>query len=103
MAEQLDLTSPYGPQTSNWKIQAICLKRGYVPGTGFVPERSSIDVELVGENGQWFTHRWTGTAADALILALNKVDLSAVSLQRRVFNRLVADGVFPGTVSGTPD
>jgi hypothetical protein len=35
--------------------------------------------------------------------ALNKADLSSNSLQKRVLQKLIDDGVIPGTVSGAPD
>lgn len=48
------------------------------------------------------THTYTGQTARDLMIVLNKADLTVQSLQRRVMNRLIADKVITGTVSGVP-
>lgn len=37
-----------------------------------------------------------------LLRGLNKADLSSVSLERRVYQRLIDDGYLTGTITGTP-
>lgn len=67
-------------------------------------DRQLIEI-VIRENGgsghRLFTYE--GSTAVTLILALNKANLSITSLQRRILERLVADGKLTGTVSGTPD
>ena len=44
----------------------------------------------------------TTPTGDALLTGLNKADLSAKSLERRIYERLIADGVITGTIAGVP-
>ena len=63
----------------------------------------SITIGLTGANGERFNHSYSGPTATTLMVALNKANLSTISLHRRVIERLVADGVLAGTISGSPD
>lgn len=99
MAEQIDLQAPYGPQTTSWQVHSITLERG-LAGDVLNPARSFIAVHLYGSNGQRFSHLWSGSDADAMIVALNKANLGTISLMKRIFNRLLQDGVVVGTVVG---
>lgn len=106
MAEQLNLTQAI--TTTLWRVQALTLFRGLSSDVGGVvssPAESRITVHLVGDNGARKSHTWFGTAADNDIIALNKANLSGAggSLEKRILNRLVADGVIAGTVAGSPD
>lgn len=38
----------------------------------------------------------------ALIVSLNKANLSTTSLEKRILNQLISSGLIAGTVSGTP-
>lgn len=51
-------------------------------------------------SGQVISLGYEGQEAYDLIVALNKVNLSTTSLQRRVINRLVTDGKLPPGVAG---
>lgn len=76
-------------------------------------EHSFIAINLRGANGQLRTFSYGGdapavppaerTKALNLMIALNKANLSIKSLQRRVLEQLVADGLLTGTISGAPD
>ena len=44
----------------------------------------------------------TNPTGAALIISLNKANLSTTSLERRIINQLVSSGFLAGTVSGTP-
>lgn len=74
-------------------------------------EQSLIVIHLRGEHGELKEFRYggsTGTDADRtkarnLIVALNKANLSTTSLQKRILNQLVTDGLLSGTVTGTPE
>lgn len=41
--------------------------------------------------------------AEAMVKALNKANLTTTSLEKRVYNQLIADGAFVASVTGTPD
>lgn len=78
-----------------------------------------ISIELLGENGEIKTVQYRDvdvvteidgefvTTVDrqgrALMVAMNTMDFSSVSLNRRIMNRLLADGHLVGAVSGVPD
>lgn len=94
MAETITLTTPVVPTTR----------------TGYTLRRLTLDLEtpyvhvhVRANDGTEVYAQWTGSDADAIMTALNTANLSTVSLVKRVFLRLVADGYLPaGTVSGTP-
>lgn len=47
---------------------------------------------------------YSGAPATALIVALNKANLTSNSLHKRILNQLTSDGKLPaGTVTGSPD
>ena len=59
---------------------------------------------LVGDNGEVKEISYNeNNGALALMITLNKVDLSAKSLHKRLLEKLIADGHLAGTVSGIPD
>jgi hypothetical protein len=76
-------------------------------------ERTTIVIRLRGANGEVKSFTYGGSdpstpntekqKALTMMTALNKSDLSVKSLQRRVLERLVLDGLLAGSVSGTPD
>jgi hypothetical protein len=54
-------------------------------------------------NGRTLECRYDGEEAEALIVALNKANLSTNSLEKRIIQRCQQDGKLgAGTVSGTP-
>lgn len=105
MAERIDLTTPI-PSAPRWFVETITLRRGLSCAGGAitaVPPDSAIIVTLIAENGQHKIHQWTGAAADTLILGLNKANLSTNTLNKRVLDKLIADGVILGVSAGTAD
>jgi len=74
-------------------------------------EQPQILITLRGEHNEIKSFIYggsNGTTADKLkatnlMIALNKVNLSVKSLQRRVIEQLVLDGLIAGSVSGIPD
>lgn len=62
------------------------------------------NVGLQCSNGYSNVAAPTGPSAtgQALVLALNKTNLSTTSLEKRIYNQLVADGAFAGSVTGSP-
>jgi len=95
MAEKLDLTTPTPsiPGVNNYTVDKLILDNG----------GSRIDVFLLANNGEQLRHSYYDSEADSLMVSLNKADLSTNSLQRRILQRLINDGVLIGSVSGTPD
>lgn len=94
MAEIVTLTTPVvTPNLTTYTVRAINMDLD-------VP---AIVIRLRGTNGESKTCSYQGVTATNLIVALNKVDLSTTSLQKRVLQRLIADGEIAGTISGSPD
>lgn len=100
MAETLDLTTPITPTRptiTGYKVWSLYLGRG----------EGIIRIVVEDNNGERTTHVYAdapGTpVATDLMIALNKANLTIKSLQRRVLEKLSADGRIVGTVSGTPD
>lgn len=105
MAERLDIAVPI-PATTCWRVKDINLSLGIsATGGNFTvdPAQAIVEVVLVGDNGKRLEHRFTGQAAHNDIIALNKVNLSTKSLQKRILEKLVADGLIDGTISGSAD
>lgn len=95
MAEQIDLTTPIVVSKTTDFFRVVKL--------GLDWRAAVIAIVLEGENGELQSYRYEGSEATTLMIALNKANLSATSLQRRILNRLIADGRISGTVSGSPD
>jgi len=92
--EQIDLTTPITqPSITNYRLNKLDLR--------WLDQH--IRIELVADSGEVIEHSYDGDIARNLMIALNKMDLSVKSLQRRVMEKLIADGVIVGTISGTPD
>lgn len=70
-------------------------------------EDGVVEVCVVSNTGATIIHRYHAGSAPtgiALMTGLNKADLPAKSLHRRILERLAADGVIGnGTISGEPD
>ncbi len=94
--ERVDLSVPETKSNTSYHVQRLTLDL----------DASTIMVELKGVNGEALTKIYnqnsTPTGA-ALLSSLNVSNNSAgTSLIKRVYNRLLADGVVAGMVSGTP-
>lgn len=93
MAEQLDLTVPVVATRANLVVAYLQLDW---PG-------QSIYARLIGSDGAVVPVSWDGAPAVALMVALNKANLTTTSLQKRILQQAVTDGkIAAGTVSGTP-
>jgi hypothetical protein len=97
MAEIITLTKAI-PATSTLRIADLDLNvRGSMirvviadwDGTGWVV------------NGREIVVYYNGATADALMLALNKANLTTLSLHQRVIAQLITDGKLAGVASGT--
>lgn len=97
MPEILTLTTPI-PATTTLRIASVQLN-----------VRQSLIRVVFAEwvagawvpNGRDLIAEWTGAPADALLLALNKANLSTISLHQRIITQAIADGKLAGTPSGT--
>ena len=93
MAERVDLTTTITPPSiSNYSVSSLLLDWA----------NASIVVRLVDNNGLIVQFDYSGANATALMVALNKANLTSNSLQKRIFTQLIADGKLSGSVSGTP-
>ena len=96
MAETLVLTTAeVTPQITTTDYRVIYLLLDW--------DSKLIVIHLRGTNGERKEFRYEGTVALNLMVALNKSDLSVKSLQRRILEKLIADGKLSGSVTGTPD
>ncbi len=94
--ERVDLSAPDQATigTLTYTIARLVLDR----------EHGRIVIVLVGDNNEKKEIVFGDVDnARAMMRALNKADLSTKSLQRRIMERLIADGHLAGTISGTPD
>lgn len=93
--ETITLSSPEVVQITNtgYKPVLITLNK----------KASTIIVMFEGSNGEQREWIMSGDVAMTRIKALNTANLSTKSLERRIMETAIADGVFAGTISGTPD
>lgn len=66
-------------------------------------EARRIVVKLLGSDGSRVGHNYLGATALTMMRALNTANLTTKSLHRRIIERLIADGVITGPISGVPD
>jgi hypothetical protein len=95
MSEQLNLTTPIvRPSTTGYKIDSIWLNWG----------NSTITITLFDPvTGDKPIFVYSGVPAKTMMVAMNKMDFSTISFQKRVLQQLLTDGYLNGTISGTPD
>lgn len=90
--ERIRLTAPETVTADTVTIQFV----------GLYPAIGQIDIVLTTNAGQRIVHHYGPPQGVTMLRALNKADLSTRSLQQRILDRLVADGVIAGAVEGTP-
>lgn len=94
MAENITLATPVArPSITSYRVTDLYLSFG----------GQKIVITLTNDVGETLRHSVVGSTAVDLMKALNKANLSTKSLQRRVLELLIADGVIEGTISGTVD
>ena len=114
MAEELILTDPVVPPTpattTKYRVSSFTMDLETIvpptlpsPPPAPPPEPGLVTIKLKSDTGAYLTHQYTGKQAVQMIQSLNTANLSTKSLQKRILEKLAADGVLPGTVSGTPD
>lgn len=92
--ETLTLTTPL-PAASDFTVDELFISRS----------KQVIAVDLISANNRTLSHRWNGAVAVTRMTALNKANLSTAgnSLNRRILDFLISDGVLAGSVAGSPD
>jgi hypothetical protein len=107
MAEQITLTTAETkPANPAYRVERMTFATGINPAAPTAARTgpfASIYIQVMGNNGEAISHSITGDAALTLLKALNKANLTTQSLERRVLQRLIDDGVLAGTLTGTPD
>jgi hypothetical protein len=92
--EQIDLTTPETfPSVTNYKVDGFTIRR----------TAKVITIDLLGSNGEHKGFSYNGAQAVTLMNALNTSNNSVTSLEKRILQRLVADGHLAGAISGSPD
>jgi hypothetical protein len=91
--ERVDLPAPITISQTGWTIASMHLD----------VDRMRIVVRLRSIGGDVTIEKvYDGPVGDTLLRNLNKANLTTRSLLQRTFDRLIADGVIEGTVTGTP-
>lgn len=103
MPEQVTLTTPIASSLTTWQVARLLIDR----------MSQLIVIELVGSTGAMLQVRYPTPAppehasqptGQDLISTLNTVNLSTNSLQKRVLQRVQADGyIGSGGVTGSPE
>lgn len=103
--ERITLTTPVqvSPGATLFRVWVLDFRRGH-------PDRPAGILAIYREvdgagafisGGRSFECRYEGSAADTLLVALNKANLSTTSLERRVMTQCQADKqIGAGTISG---
>lgn len=96
LSEQIDLSNAYVVNPSS----ATSLK---IESLFFDWKSEIICIRLYGDAVQYPPIYYRGTEAADLMRSLNTANLSTNSLNKRVMNKLINDGIVAGTVTGQPD
>ena len=92
--EKAMLTTPTTQTTLDYQVAEVTLTR--LPSW-------RVSVTYVDNLGRVYFHAHDGESAEALVIALNKADLSVKNLERRILEHLVADAAIPpAAISGVP-
>lgn len=108
MSETVTLTAPVyvSSGTTMFRVWDLDLRRGH-------PDRAAGILAIFREvdgtgtfvsGGKSLEARYDGAEADALLITLNKANLSTLSLEKRVIQKCQTDGrLGAGAMSGSPD
>jgi len=94
MGEKIRLDTPAALTVTDYSVGLTTLRRLPSP---------SVRIIVVNNLGQDAEFNYEGEAARQLLNKLNTMDFSVDSFEKRILERLIADGHLPGTVEGTPD
>jgi hypothetical protein len=102
--EELVLTDPIvQPEvvTSKFRVTSIVMNMDAMPAADGVPAYMQID--LKDNNNAGHTVSYEGQVAKDYIKFINTANFSTKSLNKRLLEKLSADGQLPGTVVGAPE
>jgi len=102
--EKVTLTTPVftSAGASEFRLASLYLNRRSSTIKAVFGEVTAGTVVFI-DSGRTLTCDYDGAAADAMMILLNKANLTANSLEKRVTTTCQADGKVPaGTISGTP-
>ena len=102
--ETLVLTDPVtepAKTTSHFRVVALRMHWDLVAVPHGKP--GLIEIELEDNLGVRRVQRYTEDVAIDYMKWINTANFSNVSLHKRILQRLSAEGVLPGTVTGAPD
>lgn len=103
--EELELTDPVTTPpatTATYKVVSLALDWTRVQ-TPTTTEPGVVTVHLRSNLGEPFSHQYLGKEATDLMKWMNTANFSTSSMHKRILQKLSADGVLPGTVTGAPD
>lgn len=108
MSEELILTDPIEPPapppaTTKYRVSSFTMDMDIVMPSDTPGEPGMVTIKLVDNNAKLLMHQYTGKQASNMIKSLNTANLTTKSMHKRILEKLSADGVIPGTVTGTPD
>jgi hypothetical protein len=102
--ERVTLAVPIVPPTvTDYQVRTLHLDLGDRGTTD--DDTIVVDLEATTGSPSDVNHirrfTYSGAVANSMILALNKANLTNRSLNQRIMDRLIADGLITGTVTGT--
>lgn len=103
MAEELVLTAPIVQSKTTTKYQVVSVMLDMITIAAVGDSPGLVAIVLRSDIGDMLHHTYTGAIAQTMIRTLNTANLTTKSLHKRILERLSADGIIPGTVTGTPD
>jgi hypothetical protein len=102
--EELVLTDPVViPSTTTAKYHVISILMDMETRIPPSPDPGCIVINLRDNNNVQSNYQYTGAPAITMIKSLNTANLTTKSMHKRILEKLSADGLLPGTVTGTPD
>lgn len=105
MAEDFTLTTPITDPAKVTNKYRIVILNLHMEAPQIQPGvASTVHIQLRDNVGNPLIHEYTGDQATDYIKWINTANFSTKSMQKRILEKLTAEGVLPpGTVTGTPD
>ena len=106
--EELELTDPVvepAKTTSTFKVMSVLfdLESLLVIPTPTQSTGPIVKLRLKDNLDKPYNYEYTGQTALDMIKFMNTANFTVKSMHKRILERLSADGVLPGTVTGAPD
>lgn len=105
MAESITLSSPIAGQAAINILRPCLVILDAMNGRVTIQLREWVNGAFIqdGRFREFAYDAGTTPTGASLITALNKANLSTISLEKRIMNQLLTSGLLSGTVSGTVD